>query len=122
MLCSPHAERKGFNMIAVYSDDDFSSETRNIRFTFENGVEVSIGVSSMHYCTPRTNQGHSPEREAVEVAVILPHGGWGTREVIKNVLGYDPGDDVAPNLTADQVAWVIDHARRMRVNQNERGS
>ena len=109
-------------MIAVYSDDVFSNETRNIQFTFENGFEVSIGVSSTHYCTPRTNQGNNPERETVEVAVILPHGGWGTREVIKNVLGYDPGDDVAPNLNADEVAKVVEYARNMRVNPTEGGS
>lgn len=109
-------------MIAVYSDDGFSNETRNIRFTFANGVEVSIGVSSTHYCTPQSRQGHNPERETVEAAVILPHGGWGTRQIIKNVLGYDPGDDVAPNLTADQVARVIEHARNMRVNPAEGGS
>lgn len=117
MLCSPHTERKGFIMISVYS---FADETRNIRFAFANGVEVSIGVSSTHYCTPRANKGHNPEREAVEVAVILPHGGWGTKEVIENTLGYDPGDDVAPNLSADEVAKVIEYARDMKVNPTKR--
>jgi len=109
-------------MIAVRSDESFSNETRNIQFTFANGVEVSIGVSSTHYCTPRTNQGHNPERETVEVAVILPHGEWGTTEAIENALGYDPGDDVAPNLNADEVAKVVEYARNMRVNPTEGGS
>ena len=98
-------------MISIHS---FLDETRNILFTFSNGVTVSIGVSSFHYCDPRNNQGHDPEREAVELAVILPNEEWGTREVIENVLGFDPNDDVCPCLDADQVAKVIAYVQQMK--------
>jgi len=87
------------------------NEVSNISFTLENGWTVSIGVSASHCCTPRTPQGFNPEREDVEVAVILPNGRWGTREVVKEVLGYDHDDDVAPHLNADEVARIIAHVQ-----------
>ena len=95
-------------MISVFSNElPNRSEVQNVRFTFDNGHVVSIGMSAFHYCSPRTQQGLNPEREGVELAVILEDGGWGTRVACENVLGFDPGDDVAPNLTADEVAQII---------------
>ena len=98
-------------MISIHS---FLGETRDIRFTFSNGVEVAIGVSSFHYCNPRGNQGLNPERETVDLAVILPDEEWGTKEVIKSVLGFVPDDDVCPFLDADQVAKVIAYVQQMK--------
>jgi len=99
-------------MISVFSNElRDRSEVRNVRFTFDNGHSVSIGVSAFHYCSPRTQQGLNPEREDVEIAVILPNGEWGTREVMREVLGRDPHDDVAANITADEVARIIAHVQ-----------
>jgi len=95
-------------MLSVFSNElPNRSEVQNVRFTFDNGHVVSIGVSAFHYCSPRTQQGLNPERERVELAVILSNGEWGTREAVNEVLGFDPGDDVAGNLTADEVAQII---------------
>lgn len=95
-------------MISVVSNErPNNNEVSNVQFTFANGHAVSIGMSAFHYCSPRTQQGLNPERERVELAVILPNGGWGTREAVNEVLGFDPGDDVAANLTADEVARII---------------
>jgi len=99
-------------MISVLSNETpRRNEVSNVRFTFDNGHAVSIGMSAFHYCSPRTQQGLNPERERVELAVILSNGEWGTREVISEVLGFDPNDDVAPNLTADEVARIIAHVQ-----------
>ena len=99
-------------MISVFSNEfPNGNEVRNVRFTFDNGHVVSLGVSAFHYCSPRTQQGLNPEREGVELAVILSNGEWGTREAIHEVLGYDPGDDVAANVSADDVARIIAHVQ-----------
>ena len=99
-------------MISVRSNElPNRSEVSNVRFTFANGHAVSIGVSAFHYCSPRTQQGLNPERERVELAVILSNGEWGTREAVNEVLGFDPGDDVAASLTADEVARIIAHVQ-----------
>jgi len=99
-------------MISVFSNElRDRSEVRNVRFTFDNGHSVSIGVSAFHYCSPRTQQGLNPEREDVELAVILSNGEWGTREAMREVLGRDPHDDVAANITADEVARIIAHVQ-----------
>jgi hypothetical protein len=103
-------------MISVISNESCShptNEVSNISFTLENGWAVSIGMSASHYCTPRTRQGLNPEREYVEIAVILPNGCWGTRGAVKEVLGYEPEDDVAANLTADEVARIIAHVQNL---------
>lgn len=106
-------------MISVISDERLNSnEVQNVRFTFNNGHVVSIGMSAFHYCSPRTQQGLNPEREGVELAVILSNGCWGTREVVNEVLGYDPGDDVAANLTADEVARIIAHVQMQAIDSN----
>ena len=99
-------------MISVFSNEcPNRNEVRNVRFTFNNGHVVSIGMSAFHYCSPRTQQGMNPVRKNVELAVILSNGEWATREVINEVLGYDPEDDVAANLTADEVARIIAHVQ-----------
>jgi len=99
-------------MISVRSNEfPNRGEVSNVRFTFDNGHSVSLGVSAFHYCSPRTQQGLNPEREGVELAVILESGGWGTREAVYEVLGYDPGDDVAANVSADDVARIIAHVQ-----------
>jgi len=101
-------------MISVISNESCShptNEVSNVRFTFENGYVVSIGMSASHYCSPRTQQGLNPERESVELAVFLANGEWGTRGAVKEVLGYDPEDDVAANLNADEVARIIAHVQ-----------
>ena len=99
-------------MISVFSNEfPRRSEVSNVRFTFDNGHSVSLGVSAFHYCSPRTQQGLNPERDGVELAVILSNGEWGTREAVNEVLGYDPGDDVAANVSADDVARIIAHVQ-----------
>ena len=99
-------------MISVVSNERPNrNEVRNVRFTFANGHSVSIGVAASHYCSPRTQQGLNPERERVELAVILESGEWGTRGAVNEVLGFDPGDDAAANLTADEVARIIAHVQ-----------
>jgi hypothetical protein len=102
-------------MISVFSNEfphrPSSNEVSNVRFTFANGHTVSLGMSAFHYCSPRSQQGLNPERESVELAVILSNGAWGTREAVHEVLGYDPGDDVAANVSADDVARIIAHVQ-----------
>ena len=90
------------------------SEVSNVLFTFANGYAVSIGMSaSLHRCSPRTRQGVNPWRESVEVCVTLPNKEDATREVVNEVLGFDPGDDVAANVSADDVARIIAHVQSL---------
>ena len=102
-------------MISVISNTfREQNEVQNIQFTFDNGHVISIGMSTTHYCSPRNQQGLNPQRETVELAVILPNGHWATKQIIKKVLGFDPYDDVAANLTADQVALIIAHVQTLQ--------
>lgn len=85
-------------------------EVQNIFFKFDNGLTVSIGVGSMHYCTPRDFQGLEPVRSVVEIAVSDADA-FITKMFFNRLDGRELHDDVV-SVDVSQVPSILAFAAR----------
>ena len=96
-------------------DGNDRDEVQNIFFKFDNGITVSIGVSSMHYCRPRDFQGLEPVRSAVEVAISDDSGtDFITNTFFNRLHGLDGSelyDDVL-TVNVNQLPSILAYAER----------
>ena len=107
-------------MISVLSRTGFKEEVTNISMDFPNGMRISIGMSAMHYCSPRVPMGLNPERQKVEVAVFSPGGDAVTRKVWNTLFPTDqlPEDEFEPHvgwLDSADTGRIIGHVSALHL-------
>jgi len=98
------------------ADSTQDVEVRNIAFKFENGLTFSMAVGRGSYSSDREIDISEKPKTSVEVALYDDNGVWYTKSFWAYAYGTDPGDDVAGNVSVDEIPYLLMVAKTWEIS------